>query len=158
MQAYSNLGALVGENSSYGFISNSLWDMQAVGLAVMCGENSTNACDDSYARTEGDMMLMRTFTDVGWDFAGERRNGIDDIWKMTCESKSYPKLSWWQPALTDFACPDGVDGIDLWFWTESWLDHCSTGNTRCERADLNGDGVANFDDFAAVGDKWLRGF
>ena len=45
-------------------------------------------------------------TSAGWDFV------TIPAWKMNCEGMSYPKLSWWQPMLGDFGCPDGVDMRD----------------------------------------------
>ena len=75
---------------------------------------------------------------------------------MTCEGMSYPKLSWWQPVLGDYFCPDGVDMIDLGYLAECWLFEDCGESSECEPADVNGDGVVNFADFAKVSENWLR--
>ena len=47
------------------------------------------------------------FTSAGWNFV------TIPVWKMNCEGMSYPKLSWRQPMLGDFGCPDGVNMRDF---------------------------------------------
>ncbi len=39
------------------------------------------------------MQTQSTFTDAGWDFAGETANGTADTWKMPFDG-GYPMLSW----------------------------------------------------------------
>ena len=42
------------------------------------------------------MQAAKTFLDAGWDFAGESKNGTEDIWWIL-EGKDYPRL-WWEAA------------------------------------------------------------
>jgi hypothetical protein len=47
--------------------------------------------------------------------------------------------------------------IDLEFLAEHWLDgNCDEGS-ECGHVDLNGDGVIDFGDFAALAENWLTG-
>jgi len=101
---------------------------------------------------------MSTFTDAGWDFVGERINGSEDIWMMTCEGMSYPKLSWWQPVLGDYFCPDGVDMIDMEHLALHWLDTgCDETNDYCDWAEISNDSTIDFTDFAILAGNWLAG-
>ncbi|NQT02480.1 MAG: hypothetical protein HQ580_10680, partial [Planctomycetes bacterium] len=40
-----------------------------------------------------DMQTLSTFTDAGWDFIGESKNGTEDIWWIL-EGQDYPRLTW----------------------------------------------------------------
>jgi hypothetical protein len=40
------------------------------------------------------MQNLATYLAAGWDFVGETANGTADLWKMTQEGPSYPKLAW----------------------------------------------------------------
>jgi hypothetical protein len=40
------------------------------------------------------MQNIATYLAAGWDFAGETANGVKDLWKMSKEGPSYPKLAW----------------------------------------------------------------
>ncbi len=141
MTGTRDVGGLVGYNY-HGTFTACFWDTETSGLrSSAAGEG----------RTTAQMQDINTFLDAGWDFVGERINGTNDIWKMTCEGMSYPKLSWWQPVLGDYFCPDGVDAIDLAHLTEYWLAE----SDESDRVDLNGDAVINFHDFAIFADNWL---
>jgi len=72
---------------------------------------------------------------------------------MNCEGMSYPKLSWWQPVLGDFGCPDGVDGIDLAVLCEQWLFK-ELSELSTDVAPDGGDGFVNFLDWALFAEKW----
>jgi hypothetical protein len=40
------------------------------------------------------MQNLATYLAAGWDFVGETANGTADLWKMSTEGPSYPKLAW----------------------------------------------------------------
>ena len=56
----------------------------------------------------------------------------------------------------DFACPDGVDILDLHFFIERWLTACSQNNNFCNCTDMNYDELVNFFDFAIFTSHWLE--
>ncbi len=140
-----DVGGLVGSNSnngSVGVITASFWDIET-------SEKTTSA--GGTPKMTAEMQTESTFTDAGWDF-------ITPIWKMNCEGMSYPKLSWWQPVLGDFLCPDGVDFVDYSFFASHWAeDNCGASND-CDGTDLNLLGTVDINDLRIFVDNWLRGF
>ena len=77
-------GGLIGFSS--GTVSNCFWDI------------NTSGRTDSAAgtgKTTAEMKTLSTFTDAGWDFAGESTNGTSDIWSINgTDNSGYPFLSW----------------------------------------------------------------
>ena len=143
------VGGLVGDNR-YGTITNAFWDTQTSGQPTSAGGTGLPTAE---------MQMQVTFMDAGWDFVGERINGSEDIWMMTCEGMSYPKLNWWQPVLGDYFCPDGVDMIDMEHLALHWLDTgCDETNDYCDWAEISNDSTIDFTDFAILADNWLAGF
>ena len=78
----TEVGGLVGYNQ-YGKVSSSFWDVQASGLHESAG---------GMGLTGSQMQDQQTFMDAGWDFVGETRDGLSDIWTMP-EQGPYPILS-----------------------------------------------------------------
>ncbi|MHC4457902.1 MAG: GLUG motif-containing protein [Planctomycetota bacterium] len=145
----TNIGGLVGNQytsmyptqyTSCFWDSNVNPDVNGIGNA-----NDPNAI----GKTTAEMQTRSTFTDSGWDFVGETANGTNDIWDI-CEGMNYPKLSWWQPVLGDFVCPDGVDMRDFAVLAEQWqLEKLSE-----DVAPNGGDGTVNFLDWVAFANGW----
>jgi hypothetical protein len=130
-------------------VTNSFWNIETSGEPNMCGYDRFGDCNNSYGRTTAEMYQQSTFTD--WDFS-------TPIWMMTCEGMSYPKLSWWQPILGDFLCPDGVDFFDYSFFTSHWQeDNCGASND-CDGTDLDLLGKVEINDLRIFVGSWLRGF
>ena len=77
---------------------------------------------------------------------------------MNCEGMSYPKLSWWEPALGDFICPDGVDFVDFAVLGEAWFSDPNMGNwdAGCDISEPN-DNVIDGLDLAVFVNNWLEG-
>ena len=69
---------------------NSFWDIESSGQTTSNSENG---------RTTAEMQTESTFTDAGWDFAGETVNGTGDIWWIL-EGQDYPRL-WWEAEQRD---------------------------------------------------------
>jgi hypothetical protein len=135
----SYVGGLAGYSLA-GNYTKCFWDVNANPDVNGIG----NADDpDVIGKTTVQMHTQSTYTDSGWDFT-------TPIWKMNCEGMSYPKLSWWQPVLWDFSCPDGVDGIDLAVLCEQWLFK----ELSADVAPDGGDGFANFLDWGVFAEKW----
>jgi len=44
--------------------------------------------------TTAQMQDLAIYLDAGWDFIGETANGTEDLWKMSTEEPSHPKLAW----------------------------------------------------------------
>ncbi len=128
-----NVGGLVGDNIASTVI-DSFWDVNSSGRASSAG---------GLGLPTAEMQTESTFTDAGWDFT-------TPIWEMNCEGMSYPKLSWWQPVLGDFNCPDGVDVYDLMVLCEEWLFQELSADVWPE----GGDGFVNFFDWAIFADGW----
>ena len=81
--ANSNVGGLVGDN--WGEIIDSFWDTQTSGQLTSAGGTG---------KTTAEMQTESTFTDAGWDFVNETKNGNEDIWWIL-EGQDYPRL-WWE--------------------------------------------------------------
>ena len=148
-------GAVISETGSYyvgGFcganhdtITHCLWDVETGGPDNGIGT----------PKTTDEMQRRSTFTDEGWDFAGESVNGTNDFWRMCVDDIDYPKLSW-QFLAGDFVCRDGVDLIDFAVLAETWgLSSGQTGyNDLC---DLIDDDTIDLDDLAVFVENWLAG-
>ncbi|WP_204845147.1 GLUG motif-containing protein, partial [Sedimentisphaera salicampi] len=89
----SDLGGLCGSNYSGGTITSCFWDKEASGIST--SEGGTGL-------TTAEMQTLGTFTDAGWDFAGEAANGSNEVWFMP--AGSYPLLN----GVTDLK-----DGIEI---------------------------------------------
>jgi hypothetical protein len=78
-----DVGGLVGTNNNT--VSNSFYDTNTTGMS----DNGKGT-----QKTTAEMKTGTTFTDAGWDFAGETANGSDDIWDIGSSINSgYPYLS-----------------------------------------------------------------
>jgi hypothetical protein len=108
-----DIGGLVGENYSNGSINNSYSIGNVIGLGDiggLIGYGDVSSITNSFWNTESsgqtssaggiglstsEMHTLSTFTDAGWDFAGETDNGTNDIWDMNgLNNNCYPYLSW----------------------------------------------------------------
>ena len=143
------VGGLVAANAAT--IAGSFWDIDTSGINKMCGRQGTegSGCNDTNGKTTSEMQTQSTFTDASWDFS-------TPIWKMNCEGMSYPKLSWWQPVLGDFGCPDGVDMRDFAILGAQWRQ--PPGEPSADIAPDGGNGIVDWFDLAALVDNWLTGF
>jgi len=134
---------LVGLNNSD--VISSFWDKVTSGCEYS---------DGGIGKTTAQMQTMSTFTNAGWDFVDETANGTLDNWRMCLDGLEYPLLSW--QFAGDFTCPDGVDIIDLAFFSDRWLTECGEYNNFCNYTDINYDELVNFYDFALSADYWLQ--
>ena len=137
-----------GEVEYYGSYYNCFWDRQINPLITGLGlKDDPSDIIDSYS---SEMKKQKTYSDSGWDFAGEDINGTDDLWRLCTDRVSYPRLTWELARIGDFACPDGVDGEDLVYLSDRWL----TGDAI---ADINGDSVVNMFDYVIFAEYWMAG-
>ncbi|MBN2270362.1 MAG: hypothetical protein JXN61_07105 [Sedimentisphaerales bacterium] len=138
--SYPYAGGLVGYGTSSN-VQNSFWNSEISGLLISAGGTGKDTAA---------LQRQATFTDVGWDFAGETANGSEDIWRLCNEGCEYPKLAW-QYLPGDFLCPDYVDFLDFAQFGRWWLapDPCA--------ADLTGDGLVNAEDLVVESHNWLMG-
>lgn len=149
------IGGLVG-SQWYGVISESLWDAQTSLCSVMCGDiYQSTGCDDSCGKTTEVMKTGSTFASIGWDFASEQINGLNDIWRMCVDGVNYPKMSWEYGAVGDFDCPDGVDINDLHALAYSWLKENNQPGFSYA-CDSNHDSRININDYATLSINWLN--
>jgi len=75
-------GGFVGQNMS-GVIISCFWDTET-------SEQSNS--DGGMGLTTVQMQTFNTFLNAGWDFLGERANGLHEYWRMPAEG-GYPVLS-----------------------------------------------------------------
>ncbi|MBN1456655.1 MAG: hypothetical protein JW912_02245, partial [Sedimentisphaerales bacterium] len=75
----------------YGFYTSCFWN-QTVNSGLSGIGNA--ASSDVVGHTTLELQTANTFTNAGWDFAGEISNGPDDDWGMP-SGGGYPEL-WWQ--------------------------------------------------------------
>ncbi len=80
-------GGLVGYNwqEATATITASFWDIET---------STQTTSDGGIGKTTTEMQSAKTFTDAGWDFAGETANGTEDIWTIE-GGQGYPRL-WWE--------------------------------------------------------------
>lgn len=119
----------------------SFWDIETSGLTASAG---------GIGRTTAGMQTLSTFTQAGWDFAGESSNGTEEIWRMCQDGIDYPRLSWEFAPAGDFACPDGVGLEDLFQLAMDWL------TTGTPLADSNFDGIVDLQDMTAMSVNWVK--
>ncbi|MFD2531778.1 M26 family metallopeptidase [Gracilimonas halophila] len=82
----NTVGGFIGgiENSN---VSNSFWAIETSGQSTSAGGTG---------KTSAELKSLSTFTDAGWDVAGETANGTDDIWTIKESGSgyiSYPYLT-----------------------------------------------------------------
>lgn len=119
----------------------SFWDVETSGLTSSAG---------GIGRTTAGMQTLSTFTQAGWEFAGESSNGTEEIWRMCQDGIDYPRLSWEFAPAGDFACPDGVGLEDLFQLAMDWL------TTGTPLADSNFDGIVDLQDMTAMSVNWVK--
>lgn len=135
------VGGLVGKNY-YGIINTSFWDILTSGHTTSAGGSR---------KTTTEMKTKSTFTETGWDFAGETVNGTEDTWSI-CEGTNYPRLTWQIPE-ADWLCPDGVGMEDFGYLAEAWLIAEAEGNP----VDLDNDNFIGVRDLMIFCEQWLTG-
>lgn len=151
-----SFGGFIGVNQDLGGASNCFWDTQTSGMTCGVG-NMTNGAgcglsDGVTGKNTSDMKTQSTFTDAGWDFLGETDNGTNDTWRMCVDGINYPKFYWQHSFKGDLDCPDGVRWDDLLYLSQRWL-----GTTNpFEGADITGDSIINFCDYAVLADHWFE--
>jgi hypothetical protein len=86
-KANYSIGGLVGYDKyvSKWDILGCFWDMTTSGVSKSAGGTGLPTAE---------MQDEATYLGAGWDFAGETANGAEDLWKMSKEGPSYPKLAW----------------------------------------------------------------
>ncbi len=82
VKGQSSVGGLVGSNMAA--VTGSFWDRQTSGQTTSAGGTG---------KTTAQMRTGSTFLSAGWDFAGEMKNGTEEIWQIN-EGKDYPRLQW----------------------------------------------------------------
>jgi len=138
------VGGLVGEQVRQASTEFSVWDVETSGQATSA---------QGTGKTTAEMQTASTFLDAGWDFAGEKQNGAEDIWSI-CEGTNYPRL-FWQIPVGDFVCPEGVTIDDFSFLMEHWLnDNCDSSNDFCQGTDLDQSGTVDGYDLQIFFENW----
>ncbi len=140
----NNPGGVLGENNYQSFILNCFWDIETSGILTGVGNENPDPVGVA-GKTTSELQMKSTFTSAGWDFTDEIANGTDDLWKICADGLTYPKLSW-ETIPGDFACPFGVDLMDLSTLVDVWL-------LKSLQYDVNpegGDGIVTMADFALL--------
>ncbi len=89
-------GGLVGAALNEGAISNCFWNIEASAQEETSGQGT--------GLTSLQMQDPNTFVEAGWDLAGERENGISDVW-LAPEDGGYLTLN--VIDVNEFPLPDG---------------------------------------------------
>ena len=82
-QGSNQLYGLIGDGCPYGLVIDSFWEIYSSDRIVSGGGT---------AKTKEQMQNIDTFLDAGWDFQGEKINGISNMWCMNPED-GYPTLA-----------------------------------------------------------------
>jgi hypothetical protein len=134
------IGGLCGGQDVEPYFSNSFWDVEQSGIG--------NPGDDYYGatgKTTAEMMAQSTFAD--WDFT-------TPDWMTLREGEDTPRLAWQEIYRGDIAGLYGADLVDFAYLGRFWGADCETDD--CGRADIDGSGMVDLPDLAAVADDWLR--
>ena len=87
------VGGLIGADDG-GSVSNSFWDIETSGTTIGYGNIDPDPAG-MIGKTSAEMKMQSTYTDAGWDFAGESVNGTDDFWDIHPKyNEHYPYLFW----------------------------------------------------------------
>jgi hypothetical protein len=148
-----HLGGLVGYDGR-GSYTSCFWDA-TINPDVNGIGNTTDP--NVIGKTTGQMQIISTFTNAGWDFVGETANGTECIWRICVDGVTYPLL-WWQFTQGDFVCPDGVDFVDFRYFSERWGDEYCYLYRYCDAADLDFSGKVHWPDLKIFCDHWLEGY
>ncbi len=88
-----DVGGFVGWNSNDAQIDNCIWNTGTSNQTIGAGDNNGGIITTLIGSTTAEMQQMSTYTDIGWDFAGESVNGDEDIWDMDDEiNDGYPYI------------------------------------------------------------------
>lgn len=142
----TDTGGFIGVVQYSNWVRDCFWDIDTSGQATSVGGTG---------KTTSEMQQKETYTTAGWDFIVEEDNGTENIWRLCKEGMQYPDLTW-KYAPSDFACPDGTDNIDLYYFIQHWLLEGS--GLPCDIAPPpTGDDVVDFLDYAEFAKYWLEG-
>jgi len=87
----SSVGGFVGKNNA-AQIDNCIWNTETSGNISGVG-NNIGTVTNPLGKTTAEMQMMSTYTDIGWDFAGEIINGTEDLWDIDSElNNGYPYI------------------------------------------------------------------
>jgi PKD repeat protein len=136
------VGGLAGGNNSE--IHCSIWNLESSGLAEGIGNNEGGEVIDLVGKTTLEMQEILTYIELGWDFAGESINGVEDIWNIGAAFNGGFGY------LTDLEWTVIEEGIFAWF-TASPLEvsigeeirfvDLSSGEIALWEWDFNNDGI-----------------
>ena len=87
VKGVSSVGGLIGNNTSN--LISSYWDNEVTGSV------SSNV---GVKKTKAEMSERQTFINGGWDFKGESKNGLAEIWNIANNrNNAYPYFNWQYP-------------------------------------------------------------
>ena len=147
----TNVGGLVGGNDNNSNISNSFWDTQTSDMTDGVGNIEPDP-DGAMGKTTAQMQTQSTFTDYGWDFAGETANGVFDYWEIR-DGLDYPRLRWQIDG--DIAGFYGVNFVDYAVFAKAWRSTPSDDNWN-SLCDLYPDNVIDYLDLQILIENWLK--
>jgi hypothetical protein len=127
-------------------VVNSFWDTETTGQIGRVGGDG--------GKTTAEMQRLATYMAAGWDFGDASYDGTPAVWKACSGRPMYPKLAWQKVPAGDYVDPEGVDGRDLAWLADNWLQHAGF---PCYSGDLTFDSHVNFRDFAVLAQGWRQG-
>ena len=139
--AAAEAGGLVARNYR-STVETSFWDLQATRCLTS---------DGGVGKTASQMYSLTTYTNAGWDFVAESKNGTKDIWYLP-GPVNYPRLTW-ESLLADLNADGRVDFRDYARLAARWRQ-IDTGSWSAGQYTAP-DGVVDWDDLANLGDQWL---
>jgi len=155
----SNLGGLCGyQKGEDSELINSFWDTETSGMSIGYNLDSSEPgiVINVLGKTTSEMQTQTTFADYGWDFISEDVNGTNDIWRMCEDGIDYPHLFYQYSVNGDFACPDGVDIVELLSLSHNWLNSVELDPGFSYPCDPTFDGLTNLSDFEILAEYWLE--
>jgi hypothetical protein len=138
-------GAFVGQDAN-GIYEGCFYDANVAGALTGTGDGN-DPCG-LVGESTANLQLSTTFIGAGWDIVTPDNQPLVNAWRMCEDGVDYPHIAV-EYLSADFACPDGVDTLDLAAFTDQWLfEHFEAD------VDFDGDHHVTFRDWAVLAAAW----
>ena len=138
-------GAFVGADSN-GLYTGCFYDAEVSDGLTGIGDGN-DPCGLTGEST-ANLQQASTFADADWDIVTSDNRAVRNIWRLCEEGVDYPHLAV-EYLSADFACPDGVDVLDLAVFVDEWIVELLEADV-----DFDLDHYVTFTDWATLASAW----